>query len=347
MYVAATRAAFWLGCSGYWWGEGASRLGPSPFLNEVRLACEAGAGRVDAWAPPPPEDAENPALAEPPAAGWPVTPAGARYEAVREAATMVNDAMRAASSAGPGDADLAALTPADRELVTAWRRDADLLLTERDRRRAEGGLRVILPAHLSVSALVTLARDPAELARQVRRPMPRPPAPYARRGTAFHHWLEERFGQQRLIDADDLFGADDAGDTAAGSDADLAGLRDRFEASAWAGRWPREVEVPFETLIGDRLVRGRIDAVFDDAGDGTFDVVDWKTGQPPASAAERHAVAVQLAAYRLAWAALAGVPVQQVRAAFHYIRPDLTVRPADLLGEAGLAALIEAVPATA
>ena len=54
-----------------------------------------------------------------------------------------------------------------------------------------------------------LARDPAELARQVRRPMPRPPAPYARRGTAFHQWLEERFGQQRLIGTDDLFGADD------------------------------------------------------------------------------------------------------------------------------------------
>ena len=127
-------------------------------------------------------------------------------------------------------------------------------------------------------------------------------------------------------------------------DADLAGLRERFEASRWGGRWPREVEVPFETLIGDRLVRGRIDAVFADAGDGTFDVVDWKTGQPPASAAERHAVAVQLAAYRLAWAALAGVPVQQVRAAFHYVRHDRTVRPADLLDEAGLAALIEAVP---
>ena len=355
MYVAATRAAFWLGCSGYWWGEGASRLGPSPFLDEVRLACEAGAGRVDAWAPPPSEDAENPALAEPPAAGWPVTPAGSRYEAVREAAAMVSDAMQATTSPGhddPGhddqghdDTDLAALTPADRELVTAWRRDADLLLTERERRRAEGGLRVTLPAHLSVSALVTLARDPAELARQVRRPMPRPPAPYARRGTAFHRWLEERFGQQRLIDADDLFGADDADDPATGPDASAGGLRDQFEASAWAGRWPREVEVPFETLIGDRLVRGRIDAVFDDAGDGTFDVVDWKTGQPPGSAGERQAVAVQLAAYRLAWAALAGVPVQQVRAAFHYIRPDLTVRPADLLDEAGLAALIEAVPA--
>ena len=68
--------------------------------------------------------------------------------------------------------------------------------------------------------------------------MPRPPAPYARRGTAFHRWLEERFGQQRLIDADDLFGADDDGD-ATGTDADLTALRDRFEASAWSGRWPR------------------------------------------------------------------------------------------------------------
>jgi len=354
MYVAATRAAFWLGCCGYWWGDGASRLGPSPFLDEARAACAAGAGRVDRWAPPPDEDAENPALAEPPAASWPASPAGQRYAAVREAAAMVSGALHAmagppaAGQAGDadGDRDLAALAPADRDLVAAWRRDADLLLTERDRRRADGGLRVSLPGHLSVSALVTLARDPAELARQVRRPMPRPPAPYARRGTSFHRWLEERFGQQRLIDADDLFGADDDPGAAGGLDADLAGLRDRFEASGWAGRWPREVEVPFETLIGDRLVRGRIDAVFGDAADGVFDVVDWKTGQPPTSPAERHAVGVQLAAYRLAWAALAGVPVQQVRAAFHYVRPGLTVRPADLLDEAGLAALIEAVPAS-
>jgi DNA helicase II / ATP-dependent DNA helicase PcrA len=373
MYVAATRAAFWLGCSGFWWGDGASRLGPSPFLREVRRACQAGAGRVSHWAPPPEEDAENPALADPPSAEWPVSPAGERYEAVREAAAMVAAAIRAgrqdhgsegeaarehrgrgegtedrarrADAAVPDAAGLDGLEAADRALVAAWRRDADLLLTERERRRAEGGLRVALPGHLSVSSLVTLARDPAELARQVRRPMPRPPAPHARRGTAFHRWLEERFGQQRLIDADDLFGADD--DLDAGMDADLAGLRERFETSAWAGRWPREVEVPFETLIGDRLIRGRIDAVFDDAGDGVFDVVDWKTGRPPASEQERHAVAVQLAAYRLAWAALAGVPVDRVRAAFHYIRHDQTVRPADLLDEAGLAALIEAVPAEA
>jgi DNA helicase II / ATP-dependent DNA helicase PcrA len=33
-----------------------------------------------------------------------------------------------------------------------------------------------------------------------------------------------------------------------------------------------------------------------------------------------------------------------VRAAFYYVREDATVRPADLLDEAGLAALIEHIP---
>ena len=85
--------------------------------------------------------------------------------------------------------------------------------------------------------------------------------------------------------------------------------------------------------------------MFTDAPGGGFDVVDWKTGRPPSSAAEQRAVAVQLAAYRLAWAALAGVGVDEVRAAFYYVRDDVTVRPADLLAARGLAALIEGVEA--
>ena len=69
-------------------------------------------------------------------------------------------------------------------------------------------------------------------------------------------------------------------------------------------------------VIGGTVVRGRIDAVFEDADGAT--VVDWKTGEPPDTAeAKRHA-AVQLAVYRLAGAARrAGRPV---RAAFHYVR---------------------------
>ena len=339
MYVAATRAAFWLGCSGYWWGEGGtSRLGPSPFLEEVR---RSGVAQVSAWAPAPEPDAENPLLATVEAADWPATPAGRRYEAVREAAAMVEEA---AAAGAPVPQALDELSPADRDLVAAWDRDAGLLLAERAQRRGDGATQVALPARLSVSSLVSLARDPAELARQVRRPMPRPPARQARRGTAFHQWLERRYGQQMLIDDSDLFGPDDDETPAEG---DLAELRSRFEHSEWADRWPQAVEVPFETLVGDRLVRGRIDAVFADAPGGGYDVVDWKTGQPPRSEAERHAVSVQLAAYRLAWAALAGVPVAAVRAAFYYVAHDQTVRPADLLDEAGLAALIEQVPAEA
>jgi DNA helicase-2/ATP-dependent DNA helicase PcrA len=74
-------------------------------------------------------------------------------------------------------------------------------------------------------------------------------------------------------------------------------------------------------------------------------VVDWKTGYPPRTQAERDAIAVQLAAYRLAWSALAGVDLPKVRAAFYYVRYNRTVRPADLLDAQGLEELIAAIPA--
>jgi len=344
-YVATTRAAFWLACTGYWWGDASSPLGPSVFLEEIKAACEAGAGTVACWTPPPEEDSENPALADPPTAVWPAEPGGPRHDGVREAADLVSRAMTpGGKAAGQGDDPLSG---DDQALMAAWDADTGLLLAEREEWRADAASAVWLPPRLSVSALVMMARDPAELARQIRRPMPRPPAPQARRGTAFHRWLEERFSQQRLIDPGDLLGAADdpaAGDPADGDANDLAALRELFESGEWGDRWPVEVEVPFETLIAGRPVRGRIDAVFGDAPEGGFDVVDWKTGQPPRAAAEHQAVAVQLAAYRLAWAQLAGVPADQVRAAFYYVRRDLTLRPADLLDEAGLAALIEQIP---
>jgi DNA helicase II / ATP-dependent DNA helicase PcrA len=344
-YVAVTRAAYWLGCSGYWWGAGKSPLGPSVFLQEVAESCREGAGLVTAWADAPDDGAENPALAEPLTSSWPEPPAGLRYDAIIEAGDMVRAAAAAAGAGGSVPAGVAAVPDQYTELVAGWAADAELLLAERSRRRADGPIPVALPRRFGVSALVTMARDPALLAAQIRRPMPSRPAPRAERGTAFHRWLEERFRQMRLIDVDDLAGAVDADLVA--DDADLAELKSRFEAGQWSLRWPVEVEMPFETRIGDRLVRGRIDAIFADDLGGGFDVVDWKTGRPPRPGREERAVAVQLAAYRLAWAALAGVPVEQVRAAFYYVRENLTVRPADLLDAAGLAALIEEIPADA
>ncbi len=342
-YVAATRAAYLLVCSGYWWSDGVSRLGPSPFLLEMRAACEDGAGEVGHWQPEPEPEAVNPALADPPTAIWPAeVAADARHAAIRSAGDLVDAAARklrggALPAPEPGETD------GYEQLTSAWARDTDLLLAERDRRQAGQAVLVRLPRQLPVSSLVTMAKDPGELAQQVRRPMPRKPAPQAARGTTFHQWLEQRFGQAKLIDADDLPGAAD--DRAArAAEPELAELQARFEAGEWAGRWPVEVEVPFETKIGDRLVRGRIDAVFADAPGGGYDVVDWKTGRQPGTAEEKRAVAVQLAAYRLAWAALAGVPLAQVRAAFYYVRDDITVRPADLPDGAGLAALLDDLP---
>ncbi|MGH3802654.1 MAG: RecB family exonuclease, partial [Pseudonocardiaceae bacterium] len=218
-----------------------------------------------------------------------------------------------------------------------WSHEIDVLLAERDARRAEQ--RVVLPAHLSVSQLVELADDPSGLAARLRRPLPFPPNPMARRGTAFHAWLERRFGCTRLIDHDELPGAADAG---AAPNTELGLLQAAFLASEWAARSPHDVEVPFETVLDGVGLRGRMDAVFADV-DGGWTVVDWKTGAVP-DEATLQAASVQLAAYRLAWSALSGAPLDRVRAAFHYVRDDLTIRPADLLDADGLRNLLRVIP---
>jgi DNA helicase-2/ATP-dependent DNA helicase PcrA len=327
-YVAVTRARHLLLCSGSWWRDGVKPCGASALLTTVREACDNGAGTVVHWAPAPPDDATNPALEEWPIGTWPADPLSARR---RRSLTAAAESV-AAAAPHPLDPELV-LDGGDPQLEQ-WVRDADLLLRERARHAAPT-VDVSLPSHLSVSALVTLRRDPAELARRLRRPMPAAPAPQARRGTAFHAWLEERFGAAKLVDLDELPGS---GDEFAAPDGALAELQEAFLASEWAERQPAEVEVPFETPLGPLTLRGRIDAVYAD-GDGRFEVIDWKTGPPP-SGAELAAAAVQLAAYRLGWSRLIGVPVEQVSAGFHHVAAKETLRPVDLLDEAGLLALV-------
>jgi DNA helicase-2/ATP-dependent DNA helicase PcrA len=342
-YVAVTRPRRLLLCSGYWWGDGVKLArGPSVFLREVYDRCLAGAGYggdgyvVDAWAPEPAGDAVNPTTEVVLRAEWPADPLGGRRPAMAEAAALVRQFM----STPPTPTGTPSTGREPDPDAERWRCEADLLLAEREELAQRAGpVEVALPGHLSVSQLVALRRDPQALARTLRRPMPARPDPYARRGTAFHAWLEQRFGIGRLLDIDELPGAAD--EDAAPDDA-LTELQERFLASEWADRAPVEVEVPFATVVAGVVVRGRMDAVF--AGPGSrFDVIDWKTGRPPVGAAA-DAAAVQLAAYRLAWAELAGVPIEQVRAAFHYVRSGSTVRPVDLLDAGGLAALITGLP---
>ena len=74
--------------------------------------------------------------------------------------------------------------------------------------------------------------------------------------------------------------------------------------------------------------------------DGGVTVVDWKTGEPPHGPEALRQAAVQLAVYRLAWAALSGVPESSVHTAFYYVRTGATVAPDELPGPAELAGLL-------
>jgi DNA helicase-2/ATP-dependent DNA helicase PcrA len=349
-YVAVTRPRHLLICTGFRWGEGLTRpRDPSVFLDEIAAACHDGAGAVVGWAAPLVDGEANPTLAEEVSMLWPLDPLGPRRATVAQAATMVRAAARrlavtgaAAPDAVPAPHAAAAVEPTGdlAGLADQWRVEADLLLAERERTRAGTSIDVALPAHLSVSQLVALRRDPQGLARRLRRPLPEAPDVYARRGTAFHLWLERRFGGAALLDLEDLPGS---GDDGAASDEELEDLQKAFLASDWADRTPHRVEVPFATVVAGAVVRGRMDAVFTTGHPGHYDVIDWKTGQRP-TGADATAAAVQLAAYRIAWAELAGVPVANVGAGFHYVRDGVTVRPTDLLDQAALVALIAAVP---
>ncbi|MCI4676762.1 ATP-dependent helicase [Candidatus Mycolicibacterium alkanivorans] len=330
LYVAITRAEDTLLMSGHHWGATESKpRGPSDFLCEIRDIIEAAAaagrpcGEVEHWAPPPADGNRNPLRNSVREAVWPAAPLGDGRADVERGAALV-----AAAAAGT--------LPVSAEDPEGWAADVDALLAERS--RISDPPPVELPGQLSVSALVELDRDPAAAARRLTRRLPSRPDPHAMLGTAFHEWVQRFYGAERLFDLDDLPGTVGEGPVEAEQ---LAALQQAFSASPWAVRTPVDVEVPFEMAIGDTIVRGRIDAVFVDP-DGGVTVVDWKTGEPPADDDARRHAAVQLAVYRLAWAALSGRPESEVRAAFHYVRSGYTVLPENLAGPAELVALLAA-----
>ncbi len=330
-YVAYTRAKEALLLTAHVWGTPTrTPRVTSRFVDEL-LAAPASSPTIRAlpgWAPMPDPDPDlaNPAPADRASAAWPIDPLGERRAAMQTAADAVRRALAASQRLVEGGAG------------SPWAAEIDLLLAERDRSRNPEVL-VTLPTHLSASRLVRLAENPAALAGELRRPMPRPPAPEARRGTAFHAWIEQRYGAAAMVDILELPGS---ADEAPAADDLLPQLQANFLDSEWADRTPAEIEVAIETPVAGTVIRGRIDAVFpvgSDPDDPRWDVVDWKTGAEPHGAAAT-ARAVQLAAYRLAWARLQGVSVDRVGAAFFYAASGTTVRPVDLLDETALTALV-------
>jgi DNA helicase-2/ATP-dependent DNA helicase PcrA len=324
-YVAFTRAAHRLSVTSYLWSPRTTPYGPSTYQEVVRDQLEAWGEPVEEgrWLEKPAKGDPNPYDQVDPSRPWP-EPGPGREAALRlEAARLVREA-----NSGDPDDDLDVIEAAR---VADWDDELDRLVAEA-RADRDHTVDVPLPTSLSATALGRLRTDAETFARELARPMPRQPSPAARFGTRFHAWVEARFGQQDLFDPEELPGQGDAG---IDSDDDLAELVATFERGPFADRVPHAVEAPFALVLDRQVVRGRIDAVYvDDASPGGFLVVDWKTSR------KDDADALQLALYRLAWAELAGLPVERVRAAFYYVRSGRVVEPDRLPGRADLEAML-------
>jgi DNA helicase-2/ATP-dependent DNA helicase PcrA len=340
-YVAVTRARHQLVVSSYCWSPTRKTpLGPSRFQVTLRDTLARWHAEPELWLDTPDKGSANPLEAIASGRPWPMEAHAGEVERRLRAAEQVRSAIArqvadGGASCEPTDLGLDMVEAAR---VNEWDQELERLLTEARRDRADEIL-VPLPSSLSATALARLRDDPARLAADLARPMPREPSASARFGTRFHAWVEARFGQQELVDPDELPGRADA---EIDDDDDLRELVALFESGEFADRTPVAVEPPFALVLSGQVVRGRIDAVYAEPGEAAaarYLVVDWKTNR------SRTADPLQLAIYRVAWAELAGVPVEQVRAAFYYVRTGDLVEPAELLTRTDLEALLVPVRA--
>lgn len=293
-YVAVTRARRKLIASASRAYPGKDVAQPSRFLETIKRACESGLGDVVHWA-------EQPADVQP-SKSVPV-----EFPQQLEAAYAQRLADVIAELQAPSTLQHA-LTDAERDIVAAW---DDAIEHHREERRLQRARThdVPLPTALTTTQVQTLAADAEAFLLNIVRPMPKEPTYAAKKGSAFHLWVEQLYGQQQLPLDDGFIREDD--------EADLADLQAKFLASEWAARKPHAQEVPFTVGFGSHSVRGRVDAVYRDGDD--FVVVDWKTNKT------KSANPLQLAIYRAAIASKYQVPLTSVRACFYYVVHGETV----------------------
>ncbi|GAB2520798.1 ATP-dependent DNA helicase [Microbacterium petrolearium] len=323
-YVAVTRARSRLLLTGSSWAGQSKPRDPSTYLIEV--IDELGLPPIE-----PPDADENPYEGEGGTLQWPLDPLGARRAPVEGAAARA----RAAQAGEPAEP-----TPQLRRL-----------LDERRRRESAPALRP--PTRVPASRFKDYVTDFAGTVSQIARPMPERPYRQTRLGTLFHQWVEQRSGlvgrgpspDDALWESDDeLFGAEaaDPGQGAgeamsAADEAELARLRAIFERSEWAPLRPLEVETEIDFALPGRdgepphIVICKLDAVYR-RGD-RIEIVDWKTGAAPRTAAEKRDRLLQLALYRLAYHRRHGVPLERIDVALFYVSDELVLRGDDVWSE--------------
>lgn len=349
-YVALTRAKDLLLCTAtVWTGSRSKPTPPSMFLRELLPLAEEPTprARIASWCEDDDAPEQNPFREEPLESSWPYDPlegpvvvragvvqprrAGRRRH-LEAAAAEVQRQLQSRAHGGAEDA------PVGTAFGRAWDHEAGLLLAaQRERNTARETTGV--PEHVRASLFVDLATDAGQVLEQLRRPVPRRPGVAARKGTAFHAWIEDYYGSTGMLDLGEFPGAADA---YIEEQYGLEEMKAEFLASEWAQRQPAFVEVPLETRVGPVTVRGRIDAVFkerDETGRITWTLVDWKTGRVP-TGRDLEIKSLQLAVYRLGWSRLHDVPLESVEAAFYYVGRGVTIRPERLADAAALEELV-------
>ena len=327
-YVAFTRARHLLSVSSWLWTNSRKdACGPSPYQRVVREHLEALERRgelehpLPPWPEVPAKGTPNPTQAVDRVASWPPEQHTPEVRLRLAAAELVRAEVGRRLDGIPEQLELG-LDEEQAATVAVWDAEIDRLLEEARRRTAER-VEVRLPSSLPATALAALRSDPGGFAERLARPMPRPPVGAARSGTRFHAWVEAHYDRHRqdlLVDPDELEGRADTALDEREDATDLTVLVERFLAGPFAERRPVAVEPAFALVLGGQVVRGRIDAVFEDHHEPAsnpergFLVVDWKTNRA------HTADPLQLALYRLAWAELTGVPLERVRAGFYYVR---------------------------
>ncbi len=303
-YVAVTRAKehLWLGAS--YWGHRSTANQLSPFLLEVISALNSAGANIEIPQCEPEKPEGLPVEVQ-----WPPVLSQAEQEKQNRAREFVRQQEPLDLTGEPANSD--------EGFVRVVARAQKIMSDTRPQPPRT-------PQRMSTTDMVKYRADADAYMREIQRPMPQKPSEYAALGTAFHAWVEQRYGQSTLTD---IHEAQMRKALPAHVRKRFDSLVSTFEGSNYANRVPHAVELPFELELGGRKVPGKIDAVFKDGNHVT--VVDWKTGKKP-SADILDTMATQLAVYVQAVQKLPEYADCEVSAEFYFVGSDETFTPESL-----------------
>jgi DNA helicase-2/ATP-dependent DNA helicase PcrA len=284
MYVGVTRAKKDVGLFGSWWATQKKPRRPSLFLREL-----ADSGLVPAL-PDQPENDDNPTESREGDFLWPGDPLGERRDQVTDLADRVTGLMATMPDG---------IERADRDTVD------DLIARAMTPPET---LRPPIPVRLAASTLPGILADPVAVMQKRARPLPRRVRGNERAGTVFHEWVENHYRAAGNISLGGDWDPDETDTTPSEAQSDQ--WREAFLASEFAKKTPLAIEREIYLPVAGHTVVCKIDAVF--ATEKGVDIIDWKTGRPPATPEEETTRALQLSLYRMAWSAWSGTPLEAI-----------------------------------